>query len=98
MRRFLRAVNRAIDDFKDPKIVRQRLPRTPRFRSPVIEAMNLGEWSKNVPPETIQLWIDAAKEEGNIDSYARLSWSAELRIPPVHSFDSPSGSVISHSH
>ncbi|HMN70248.1 MAG TPA: ABC transporter substrate-binding protein [Rhodoblastus sp.] len=71
-RRFLRAVNRAIDDFKDPKIARQTIAANTKIPPAVIEKMHLGEWSKNVPPETMQFWVDAAKKEGIVNATADL--------------------------
>ena len=72
-RRFLRAVNRAIDDFKDPKIVRQTIAANTKIPAAVIEKMGIGEWQKNVPPETMQFWVDAAKKEGIVNATADLN-------------------------
>lgn len=71
--RFLRAVNRAIDDFKDPKIARETIAANTKIPPAVIEKMNLGEWQKNVPPETMQFWVDAAKKEGIVNATADLN-------------------------
>ncbi len=73
VRRFLRAVNRAIDDFKDPKVVRATIAANTKIPPAVIEKMNLGEWSKNVPAETMQFWVDAAKKEGIVNATANLT-------------------------
>jgi NitT/TauT family transport system substrate-binding protein len=73
VRRFLNAINRAIDDFKDPKIVRETIAANTKIPPTVIEKMNLGEWSKNVPPETMQFWVDSAKKEGIVNATADLS-------------------------
>lgn len=49
VKRFVRAVNRAIDDFQDPKVARQTIAANTKIPPAVIEKMNLGQWSKNVP-------------------------------------------------
>lgn len=72
VRRFVRAVNRAIDDFQDPKVARQTIAANTKIPPAVIEKMNLGQWSKNVPPETMQFWVDAAKKEGIVNDAADL--------------------------
>ncbi|HRF07579.1 MAG TPA: ABC transporter substrate-binding protein [Xanthobacteraceae bacterium] len=72
VKRFLRAVNRAIDDFQDPKIARQTIAANTKIPPAVIEKMELGQWSKNVPPETMQFWVDAAKKEGIVNTTADL--------------------------
>jgi NitT/TauT family transport system substrate-binding protein len=73
VQRFMRAVNRAIDDFQDPKIVRETIAANTKIPPAVIEKMNLGQWSKNVPPETMQFWVDAAKKEGIVNATADLN-------------------------
>lgn len=72
VRRFLRAVNRALDDFKDPAIVRQTIAANTKVPPAVIEKMGLGRWEKNMPPEAMQFWVDAAKKEGIVNSTADL--------------------------
>lgn len=72
VQRFLRAVNRAIDDFQDPKIARQTIAANTKIPPAVIEKMELGQWSKNVPPETMQFWVDAARKEGIVNATADL--------------------------
>jgi NitT/TauT family transport system substrate-binding protein len=72
VQRFVRAVNRAIDDFQDPKIARQTIAANTKIPPAVIEKMNLGQWSKNVPPATMQFWVDAAKKEGIVNATADL--------------------------
>lgn len=73
VQRFLRAVNRAIDDFQDPKVARATIAANTKIPPAVIEKMNLGEWSKNVPAETMQFWVDAAKKEGIVNATADLN-------------------------
>jgi NitT/TauT family transport system substrate-binding protein len=73
VRRFVRAVNRAFDDFKDPKVVRATIAANTKVPPPVIEKMNLGRWEKNMPPEAMQFWVDAAKKEGIINATADLN-------------------------
>ena len=73
VRRFVRAINRAIDDFKDPKVVRATIAANTKIPPAVIEKMNIGEWSKNIPPETMQFWVDAAKKEGIVNATADLN-------------------------
>jgi NitT/TauT family transport system substrate-binding protein len=72
VKRFVRALNRAFDDFKDPKVVRSTIAANTKLPSAVIEKMNLGRWEKNMPPETMQFWVDAAKKEGIINATADL--------------------------
>jgi NitT/TauT family transport system substrate-binding protein len=72
VKRFVRAVNRAIDDFQDPKVARQTIAANTKIPPAVIEKMNLGQWSKNVPAETMQFWVDAAKKEGIVNATADL--------------------------
>jgi hypothetical protein len=38
----------------------------------VIEKMGLGRWEKDMPPEAMQFWVDAAKKEGIVNSTADL--------------------------
>ena len=71
--RFVRAVNRAIDDFQDPKIVRETIAANTKIPASVVEKMHLGEWRKDVPAETMQFWIDAAKKEGVINDSVDLT-------------------------
>ena len=73
VRRLLRAVNRAIDDFKDPKVVRETIAANTKIPASVIEKMGIGEWQKNVPPETMEVWVDAAKNEGIVNATADLN-------------------------
>ena len=72
VRRFLRAINRAIDDFKDPAVVRQTIAANTKVPPAVIEKMGLGRWEKDMPPEAMQFWVDAAKKEGIVNSTADL--------------------------
>lgn len=77
---FVRAINRAIDDFKDPTVVRQTIAANTKIPAPVIEKMNLGEWNKDVPAESMQFWVDAAKKEGILSDNVDLNdivWKAE---------------------
>ncbi len=64
VKRFVRAINRAIDDFQDPAIVRETIAANTKIPASVVSKMNIGEWKKDAPPESIQFWIDAAKKEG----------------------------------
>src|SRR5258708_5766072 len=72
VRRFLRAINRALDDFKDPAIVRQTIAANTKVPPAVIEKMGLGRWEKDMPPEAMQFWVDAAKKEGIVNTTADL--------------------------
>jgi NitT/TauT family transport system substrate-binding protein len=72
VRRFLRAINHAIDDYKDPKVVRATIAANTKVPPAVIETMGLGRWEKDMPPETMQFWVDAAKKEGILNSTADL--------------------------
>lgn len=72
VRRFMRAVNRALDDYKDAKIVRQTVAAHTKMQPDVIKTMNLGDWSKSIAPETMQFWVDAAKKEGIVNTTADL--------------------------
>lgn len=65
-KRFVRAINRAIDDFQDPAIVRQTIAANTKIPEAVVAKMHLGEWKKDVPAESIQFWVEAAKKEGVI--------------------------------
>jgi NitT/TauT family transport system substrate-binding protein len=70
--RFVRAVNRAVDDFKDPAVVRKTIAANTKVPPAVIEKMGIGRWEKNMPPETMQFWVDAAKKEGIVNATADL--------------------------
>jgi NitT/TauT family transport system substrate-binding protein len=72
VKRFVRAINRAIDDFKDPAVVRQTIAANTKVPPAVIEKMGLGRWEKDMPPEAMQFWVDAAKKEGIVNSTADL--------------------------
>lgn len=63
-KRFVRAINRAIDDFQDPAIVRETIAANTKIPESVVTKMHLGEWKKDVPAEAIQFWVEAAKKEG----------------------------------
>lgn len=63
-RKFVRAINRAIDDFQDPAVVRETIAANTKIPESVVAKMHLGEWKKDVAPESIQFWVDAAKKEG----------------------------------
>jgi NitT/TauT family transport system substrate-binding protein len=69
VKRLVRAVNRAIDDFNsDPQIVRKTIAANTKIPPEVVEKMGLGKWQTNVPPEQMQFWVDAAKKEGVINA------------------------------
>jgi NitT/TauT family transport system substrate-binding protein len=72
VRRFVRAINRALDDFKDPAVVRQVIAANTKVPPAVIEKMGLGRWQKDMPPEAMQFWVDAAKKEGIVNTTADL--------------------------
>jgi len=72
VRRFVRAINRALDDYSDPAIVRKTIAANTKIPPAVVEKMGLGKWQANVPPEQIQFWVDAAKKEGIVSSTADL--------------------------
>ena len=70
---FMRAINRALDDYKDPKIVRETVGAHTKIPPAVIKTMKLGDWSKSIAPETMQFWVDAAKKEGIVNATADLN-------------------------
>lgn len=77
---FVKAINRAIDDFKDPAVVRATIAANTKIPPAVLEKMNLGEWNKDVPAESMQFWVDAAKKEGILSDDVDLGdivWKAE---------------------
>lgn len=74
VRRFVRAVNRAIDDFNaDPAIARKTIEANTKIPPAVVEKMGLGKWQTRVPAEQMQYWVDAAKKEGVINDTADLN-------------------------
>ena len=67
--RFVRAINKAIDDFKrDPHIARQTIAKNTKIPPEVVEKMHLGRWTTNSSLADMQFWIDAARKEGLITS------------------------------
>lgn len=70
---FMRAINRALDDYKEPQIVRETVGAHTKIPPAVIKTMNLGSWSKSIAPETMQFWVDAAKKEGIVNATADLN-------------------------
>jgi NitT/TauT family transport system substrate-binding protein len=73
VRRFVRAVNHAIDDFNaDPSTARKAIAANTKIPTTVVEKMGLGRWQTNVPPAQIQFWVDAAKKEGVINDTTDL--------------------------
>jgi NitT/TauT family transport system substrate-binding protein len=72
VKRFVRAINRAFDDYKDASVVRKTIAANTKVPPAVIEKMGLGRWEKNMPPETMQFWVDAAKKEGIVNATADL--------------------------
>lgn len=72
VKRFVRAVNRALDDYADPAIVRKTIAANTKIPPAVVEKMGLGKWQANVPPEQIQFWVDAARKEGIVNATADL--------------------------
>ena len=74
VKRFVRAVNHAIDDYNsDPMIARKTIEANTKIPPAVVEKMGLGKWQTSVPPEQIQFWVDAAKKEGVITDATDLS-------------------------
>ncbi|HVZ52829.1 MAG TPA: ABC transporter substrate-binding protein [Pseudolabrys sp.] len=73
VRRFLRAINHAIDDFKDLSVARKTIAAHTKVPPAVIEKMGLGRWQKDMPAETMQFWVDAAKKEGIVNTTADLN-------------------------
>ena len=71
--KFVRAINRAIDDFQDPAIVRETIAANTKIPASVVEKMHVGEWRKAVPAEAMEFWIDAAKKEGIITDSVDLT-------------------------
>jgi NitT/TauT family transport system substrate-binding protein len=77
---FVKAINRAIEDFKDPAIVRETIAANTKIPAEVVAKMHLGEWNKDVPADSMQFWVDAAKKEGILSSDVDLNdivWKAE---------------------
>lgn len=73
VKRFVRAVNRAIDDYNaDPMIARKTIAANTKIPPSVVEKMGLGKWQASVPAEQMQFWVDAAKKEGIISNEADL--------------------------
>ncbi|TDH38420.1 transporter substrate-binding domain-containing protein [Pseudohoeflea suaedae] len=76
---FVKAVNRAIEDFKaDPAVARETIGAHTKIPATAIEAMNLGDWETEVPPSEMQFWVDAAEKEGILnetDDLNSLVWS-----------------------
>ena len=76
---FVKAVNRAIEDFKaDPAVARKTIGAHTKLPATAIEAMNLGDWETEVPPSEMQFWVDAAKKEGIVNETEDLNslvWS-----------------------
>jgi NitT/TauT family transport system substrate-binding protein len=67
--RFVRAVNRAIDDFnRDPQIARQTIGANTKIPPEVVKTMRLGRWSTQSSLADMQFWIDAARKEGIVTS------------------------------
>ena len=67
--RFVRAINKAIDDFnRDPNIARQTIAKNTKIPPEVVEKMHLGRWTTNSSLADMQFWIDAARKEGLITS------------------------------
>lgn len=65
VQRFVRAVNRAINDYNsDPSIARKTIAANTKIPPEVIAKMHLGKWQTNIAPETMQFWVDAARKEG----------------------------------
>ncbi|KAA0069923.1 ABC transporter substrate-binding protein [Tardiphaga sp. P9-11] len=74
VKRFVRAINRAIDDYnKDPMIARKTIEANTKIPPTVVEKMGLGKWQTSVPAEQMQFWVDAAKKEGVISDAADLN-------------------------
>lgn len=63
--RFVRAVDRALTDFKnDPEIARKTIAANTKIPATVVQKMKIGNWDPSVSPDKIQFWIDAARKEG----------------------------------
>ena len=74
VKRFVRAVNRAIDDYNaDPMTARKTIAANTKIPPSVVEKMGLGTWQTSVPAEQMQFWVDAAKKEGIISNTADLN-------------------------
>lgn len=71
-RRFLKAVNRAIDDIQDPAVAKKVIAANTKIDPQIIDAMTLGRWDKAIAPDTMQYWVDAAKKEGLISASSDL--------------------------
>ncbi len=71
-KRFVGAINRAIDDFQDPKIARETIAANTKIPAAIVENMNIGEWKKDIDPSTMQFWIDAAQKEGILTNSPEL--------------------------
>ena len=74
VKRFTRAINRAIDDYNaDPMTARKTIEANTKIPPTVVEKMGLGKWQTRVPAEQMQFWVDAAKKEGVISDTADLN-------------------------
>lgn len=79
-KRFVKAIDRAIEDFQDPKIARETIAANTKIPREIIDKMNIGEWNAKVPAETMQFWVDAAQKEGiltNTPDLNDLVWKPE---------------------
>lgn len=67
--RFVGAIEKAVDDFNaDPELARQRIAENTQIEPALIEQMNLPIWSNATNPAQMQFWIDAAENEGILET------------------------------
>jgi NitT/TauT family transport system substrate-binding protein len=65
VKRFVAAVDRAVEDFKsDPQNARKAIAANTKIPAPVVEKMHLGHWDTSTPVEDMKFWVDAARKEG----------------------------------
>ncbi|MCD1269944.1 ABC transporter substrate-binding protein [Microbacterium sp. MEC084] len=67
--RFVEAVEKAVDDFNaDPQVARDRIAENTEIDPALVAEMNLPVWSNDTDPSQMQFWIDAAEEEGIVET------------------------------
>lgn len=66
---FVGAVDKAIADFNaDPQVARDTIAANTQIPADVVQSMELGVWDSAVDPAEMQFWVDAAANEGILDS------------------------------
>lgn len=77
--RFVKAINRAIDDFNtDSNITRSTIKEHTKIDPEVVDKMNLGKWTTTSNLDDIKFWVSAAEAEGILENKidpAELLWA-----------------------